>query len=119
MPSILIVDDERGVVELLRNRLQAVGYTVHVAFDGQQGLEAARTQKPDLIILDIMMPQMDGYSFVQEMRLDPHLIHTPIIVTTAKTHLQDLFKESGVRHYLVKPFDAETLMRAVQDVFEK
>lgn len=93
--GILIIDDEVELLDLLKIRLQDAGYEVYTAVDGQEGLEKARAQRPDLIVLDILMPNKDGYTFVQESRRDKSISDIPILILTAKAAMQDLFKMQG------------------------
>ncbi len=112
--KILVIDDEAGVLKLIATRLEANKFVVVTAVDGAEGLEVAKREKPDLIILDIQMPKMDGYSFVRELKKISDLQSIPIIVFTAKDKMQDLFKVEGIKDYIVKPFDAEVLLAAIK-----
>ncbi len=113
--KILIVDDEASVVSILRRRLEAEGYDVLSAPDGTQGLEQARTERPDLIISDVSMPRMDGYTFVKTLRATPELSRIPVIVLTGKEGVKDLFFFEGVAEcdYLVKPFEAPEIIEKI------
>ena len=114
MKKILIIDDEPGVVQLIKIRLEANGYETLSAADGEQGLQALKTHQPDLIILDVRMPIMDGYTFVRQAKRDGHLKNTPIIVLTAKEKLQDMFKLEGIKDYIVKPFNTDDLLSRIK-----
>lgn len=111
--KILVIDDEQDLVKLLKTRLEADHYEVIAAYDGKMGLEKWREEKPHLIILDIMMPEIDGYSFVQESKTRPELNPCPIIVLTARPGMQEIFEVEGVKDYIVKPFDGEDLLRKI------
>ena len=112
--KILIVEDEIELIDMLRIRLEANGYQVITAFDGQQGLERAKSEKPDLIIMDIMMPKKDGWTFVREMKTDDSIKRIPVIMLTAKEGMEDMFKLEGVKGYVTKPFEAEELLLRVK-----
>ncbi|MFH1360549.1 MAG: response regulator [Candidatus Omnitrophota bacterium] len=111
--KILVIDDEPDLVDVVKARLELNHYQVISAKDGQEGLEKVKKEKPDLVILDIMMPRMDGYTFVLEFKKIADLKKTPIIVLTAKDQLQDIFKVEGVTEYVVKPFESEKLIEKV------
>ncbi len=119
MPKkILLIDDEPEIVELIGNRLRANQFDVVTAADGLQGLERAKDQKPDLIILDVGMPNMDGYTFVQEFKKIDELRSIPIIILTAKTHVQSLFKSEGITDCFLKPFDTLLLLSRIKDILK-
>ena len=119
MPKkILLIDDEPEIVELIGNRLKANKYDVTTAADGLQGLERAKDYKPDLIILDVGMPNMDGYTFIQEFKKIDELRNIPIIILTAKTHVQGLFKSEGIADCFLKPFDTLLLLSRIKDILK-
>lgn len=113
---ILVIDDEFPVRYLLEHRLRKSDYDVHTAKDGPSGLEAARIFQPDLIVLDVMMPGMDGYQVCQKLRSDPEMSATPIVFLTAcvtgKQKMQ-AFKVGG-SDYLAKPFELEELLAHIE-----
>ena len=113
--KILLVDDEPSVLKMLSRRLQANHYDVVTASDGVQALDILPTVKPDLIISDIMMPNMDGYTFITKLRNQPAMANIPVIILTAKDKMQDLFLFQGVRacDYVVKPFETEELLQKI------
>ena len=115
---ILVVDDEQDIVRLVGLRLKANGYEVLSANDGQQGLETAQKEKPDLIILDVMMPKMDGYKVCGLLKKDSRFAKTPIIMFTAKAQDKDkdLGREVGADAYLTKPFDPPVLIAKVKEL---
>lgn len=119
MQKILVVDDDPNIVKLLLSRLLANGYSVETASDGQAGLEKAKSWKPDLIVLDVIMPRMDGYSFVLQVRKENLFPNTPIIVLTAKDKMRDLFEMEGIRYYMVKPFKAEELLQVISEALSR
>ena len=119
--KILLVDDEPSVLKILTRRLEINHYDVITATDGLEGLDRAMTDKPDLIISDIMMPNMDGYTFVRKVRADPQLSRVPVIILTAKDRMQELFIFQGVKDcdYIVKPFESEDLLKKIKDLLAR
>lgn len=113
--TILVVEDEAEFRQMLRIRLEANGYSVLEASDGMEGLNMARKYKPNLIILDIMLPKMDGYKVTRLLKFDTHYRHIPIIMLTAR--VQETDKENGFAAgadiYLTKPFDAQELQKSI------
>ncbi len=120
MPKkILAVDDEPSIVRLVQVNLQRAGYEVVTAFDGKQALEKIESEKPDLVVLDVMMPYMDGFEVLQRLRKDPATRELPVIMLTAKAQDQDVFRgwTSGVDCYLTKPFNPMELISFVKRIF--
>jgi len=117
-PRILVVDDNANNVEILRMRLVAHGYEVVTAADGEEGLAAVRDQLPDLILLDIMMPKLDGLEVCRRLRADPALPFVPIILVTAKADSKDVVAglEAGGDEYLTKPVDHAALVARVKSM---
>jgi DNA-binding response OmpR family regulator len=115
---ILVVDDEQDIVKMVGLRLKANGYEVLSAHDGHQGLEMAQKEKPDLIILDVMMPKMDGYKVCGLLKKDSRFAKTPVIMFTAKAQDKDkdLGREVGANAYLTKPFDPPALIAKVKEL---
>jgi len=111
--KILVIDDEQDILETIKIRLEANGYEVVVAHDGDSGLDAVNITKPDLIILDIMMPRMDGLTFAKKLRSDESMPNIPIIVLTCKEKMKDLFEIEGIKDYIVKPYVANELLDKV------
>lgn len=115
MPKkILVIDDEKDIAELIKMRLETKGYEVITASDGDTGLEMAKIVKPGLIVLDVMMPRMDGLTFVKKLKLEKSIKNTPIIVLTCKEKMQDLFEMEGVKEYMVKPYDPNELLEKIR-----
>jgi len=114
--KILIVDDEPDLVETLRFALELEGYNVLVAVNGEEGLNTARQEKPDLILLDLMLPKLDGYKVCRLLKFDERYKSIPILMLTAKTQDKDriLGKETGANEYLTKPFDMDELMAKIK-----
>ena len=116
MSKILVVDDEKDVVELLKFLLEKDGFSVVTAYNGREALEVAGDQKPDLILLDVMMPEMDGYTVQTRLLENQTTRQIPIIVLTAKGQLRDVFAMSAnVKAYIEKPFDPKTLRQKIQE----
>ncbi|MFN3477736.1 MAG: response regulator transcription factor, partial [Candidatus Methylomirabilales bacterium] len=115
---ILVVDDEKLITTMLTDVLEAHGYEVLVAFDGQEGLKKARAERPDLVILDVMMPKLDGFKVARLLKFDRNFQHIPIIMLTAKAGEQDLHtsKLSGADVYLVKPVEPKLLLERVRSL---
>ena len=112
--KILVVDDEPNIVEILRFNLQREGYEVLAAYDGQEGLDIARSEGPDLILLDVMLPGLDGFEVCEELRKTDRL--TPIIMLTAREEERDrvMGLELGADDYVVKPFSVRELLARVR-----
>ncbi|MBC7329391.1 MAG: response regulator [bacterium] len=120
MPKkILVVDDERPIVRLVQVNLEHAGYEVVTAYDGKEALEKVEQEKPDLIILDVMMPQMDGFEVMQRLQANPKTRDIPVIMLTAKAQDADVFRgwQSGVTLYLTKPFSPFELISFVRRIF--
>jgi two-component system alkaline phosphatase synthesis response regulator PhoP len=108
----LVVDDEEGIRVLCRVNLELGGYEVLEAADGFTALEAARTQRPDLIFLDIMMPRMDGWEVLEQLKEDPATASIPVVLLTARTSEEDQIRGwgEGILEYLSKPFNPQRLV---------
>ena len=112
--SILVVDDEPVVVEIAKRKLEERGYEVATAGDGIEALEALRKKIPDLILLDIQMPRMNGYTFVMEKAKIPEYKAVPVVVLTAYGEMEPLLKRHGIKAYLLKPLKLQELLDQVQ-----
>ena len=112
---ILAIDDDPNIRELLRARLSSHGYSVVLAEDGPTGLEAVAQEIPDLVIVDLMMPGMDGLSFVKRLRANPETESLPVLMLSARDRSIDktMGLESGVDDYLGKPFNSAELMARI------
>ena|SRR3989338_2294085 len=115
--KILLVDDEKDLVSTLRTLLEAKGYEVISATDGLEGLEKAKKEKPNLILLDVMMPNLNGYQVCRALKKDPNFKHIPIVMLTAKAQESDKFWgiESGADDYVTKPFDSLNLLEKIKN----
>jgi len=118
----LIVDDNPETVDIVSFILKKAGYEVLTAFDGEQGLNQAKGSLPDLILLDLMMPVMDGYTMNQHLKEDPATKNIPVIIMTAKGGMEPMFentKGSPIQGYLVKPFSQKELLKRMDDLLGK
>jgi len=116
--KILLVDDEQDLVMMVEMRLQSEGYEVITANDGQEGLEKAKKESPDLVILDVMMPKMDGYKVCGLLKADTRFNKIPIIMFTARAQQEDqqMSEEVGADAYINKPLDADELINKIKDL---
>ena len=119
--KILVVDDEVDLVETIRFPLEMDGFNVLVSYNGEDALNQARKEKPDLIILDLMLPKLDGYKVCRLLKFDERYKDIPILMLTAKTQEKDklLGKETGADEYITKPFDIEYLINRVKFYLSK
>ena len=117
---ILVADDEEPVVRIVATNLELEGYEVIPAYDGAEAWRKIKEEKPDLVILDIMMPEMDGWEVLEKIRSDPELRDTPVIMLTALAQAHDIAKswEVGADSHLVKPFDPLELVTMVRRLLE-
>ena len=120
-PLILVADDDEDILELVRLRLSRSGYWTILARDGFEALVAARARRPDLAVLDVTMPGLDGYAVVAEMRADPRTKDIPVILLTARAQTTDVARgfEAGADDYVTKPFSPQELQSRVAAVLER
>ena len=118
---ILAVDDSPTILEMIKAILESGGYTVLTAVDGQEALAVARAEKPDLILLDVMPPKLDGYRVCRLLKFDQNYRHIPIIMLTAKTEEQSMATglRTGADQYLTKPVEPERLLASVAEELRK
>lgn len=118
MARILVIEDERHISRLIEVNLDRVGYIVEKAYDGVEGLEKVDSFKPDMIILDRIMPRMDGMEVMAKLQADPDLSKIPVIFLTAKGQDQDVFEgwSAGGSVYLTKPFNPKDLLSFVDRI---
>lgn len=119
--KILIVDDEKDLVETVVFQLKQYGYEVVSAHDGQEGFDKARKEKPDLIILDLMLPKVDGYWICGLLKSDTRYSKIPIIIFTAKAQESDVKsgKELGADAYITKPFEQDVLIGKIKELLKE
>ena len=113
---ILLVDDEPSIVKMVGKRLEVEGFDVRVAMDGQEALDKARAEPPDLIVLDLMLPKLNGYEVCTMLKQDARYRNIPIILFTAKTQEKDekLGIECGANAYVRKPFRGQELLEKIR-----
>ena len=113
--KILVVDDEQDLVETIRSKLSSEGYKVFAAHTGVEALEKAKDTKPDLILLDIMMPELNGYQVCKKIKEDDSLKNIPDVILTAKAQESDKFwgLETGADDYITKPFEFKSLLKTI------
>ena len=118
---ILVVDDEPTIGEIVGRYLQRAGYATRIASDGQEALRAARAQRPDLVVLDVMLPQRDGWEITRSIRADHAVAATPIILLTARVEDTDkiLGLEFGADDYITKPFNAQEVVARVRALLRR
>jgi len=118
---ILVVDDNEKNIELLEAILLAAGFEVLKAYDGKQAIEMTGKERPDLLLLDIMMPQLDGFQVCQILRKDSQNAGMPVIMVTAKDKESDIVQslEKGADDYVVKPIDKKELLGKIVDMLAK
>ena len=117
-PLVLAADDDEDILDLVAFRLERSGYTVIVARDGEEALELAATELPDLAVLDVMMPKVDGFEVTRRLRADEATSRMPIILLTARSQDADVQQgfEAGADDYLRKPFSPDELRARVQAI---
>ncbi len=119
--TILVVDDDANIVRLVRSYLEQAGYAVQTASDGKTALQAIRTLRPDLVVLDLMLPEMDGLTVTRTVRADPSLAATPILMLTARVEDIDriLGLEMGADDYVTKPFNPREVLARVKAILRR
>ncbi len=119
--KILVVDDEMDLVETVRFPLEMEGYQVLISYNGEDALNQARKENPDLILLDLMLPKLDGYKVCRLLKFDERYKHIPILMLTAKIQEKDkvLGMETGANEYITKPFEMDDLLRKVKAYLNK
>lgn len=118
MKQVLVVDDQPHIVRLIQVNLEKEGFTVITAADGEEGMKQARDSRPDLVILDVIMPKKDGFKMLREMKADTSLKETPVIMLTVKAQNADIVEgyREGAELYLPKPFHPKELVSLVKRV---
>ena len=118
--KILVVDDEQDIVNTVQYRLKACDFNVITASNGKEGLEKVINEKPDLVLLDINMPIMDGHEMLERLRSRPDTRNIPVIMLTAYSDRRDISKAAdlGIEQYVTKPFDFADLMDKISKALE-
>lgn len=113
--KILFVEDETFLVDMMKERLELNGYEMVAAYDGEEGLKKVEQEKPDLIILDSMMPKLDGFTVCRRVKADPKTKNIPVIIISAadRTELAKKSLSSGADDFLVKPYESEELLERI------
>ncbi len=121
MTKILVIDDDIAINELIKINLELQGYEVKQAFNGTEGFALAKQEQPNLIVLDVMMPEVDGFTVAQRIRQSDSISDTPIIMLTALSQLNDKVNgfDIGVDDYLTKPFETEELIVRVRALLKR
>jgi len=121
MAKILIIEDELELARLIQVRLENAGFGVEIAGDGKEGLEKITDYQPDLVILDLILPQIDGYRVCELIKSDDKLRKIPVIMLTARA--QDIEKKAGYAvgadEYIVKPYDPDQLLQKIKALLER
>jgi len=116
--KILLIEDDKGTVEVIKNILTRKNYEVVEAYDGKEGIDKFQNEAPDLIVLDVRMPSMNGYEFIRTLRAeirDSGEPMVPVIVLTAKEEMEEVFRLEGAKGYLVKPVDPVKLIQKIEE----
>ena len=119
--KILIIDDEQDLVDFVKIRLETNGYQVVSAYNGEEGIVTCVRENPDLVLLDILIPKIDGFKVCQALKKAPSTAGIPIIMLTAKDRTEDIksAKEVGADGYIIKPFDSATMLLSIKDQLAK
>lgn len=121
MKKILIVDDEQDIVESLKFVLETADYSCYCAYNGEDGLKLAKELIPDLIILDVMMPKINGYKISRLLKYDKKYQNIPILMITARSQEEDkiIGEETGADEYITKPFELDTVVEKVNQYLKQ
>ncbi|HSA06520.1 MAG TPA: response regulator [Candidatus Gastranaerophilales bacterium] len=119
--TVLIVDDEPDIVETIKFLLESEGFNCLTAFDGEEALNLAKEKKPDLIILDVMLPKINGYKVARLLKFDVKYKDIPVLMVTARTQEEDrlIGEETGADEYITKPFDIEHILDKINCYLKK
>jgi DNA-binding response OmpR family regulator len=119
--TILVVDDEPSVVRLVELNLTQEGHHVRTASDGEEALASIAQMRPDLVVMDVMMPNLDGFETLKRLKEDPATAEIPILMLTARAQDEDVFEGygTGAQWYLTKPFDPVELRRVVRHLLQR
>ena len=118
--KILVIDDEPNIVQTLQDRLEMNEYIVVTAGNGKEGLEIALIEEPDIILLDVIMPIMDGHEMLEALRKHPEGKDIAVIMLTARSQTKDITRANacGIEDYIVKPFDLSELLEKIESIVE-
>jgi CheY-like chemotaxis protein len=114
--KILVIDDDEDYTKMLGLQLESTGYEVVVSNDGEEGFEKALTEKPNLILLDIKMPAMDGFTFVRRLKTNEAVKKIPVVILTGYEGMRDLFRFEGIAGYFVKGSNKAVLLKSIADI---
>lgn len=119
--KVLVVDDEPNIVQTLKDRLEMNDYTVFTAGNGQEGLNVAKNESPDLMLLDVIMPIMDGHEALEQLRKEEWGKEISVIMLTARSQAQDIAraKACDIEDYIIKPFDLSELLEKIESILER
>lgn len=119
--KILVVDDDKEILMLVSARFSALGFQVLLAHNGKEGLKIAETEKPDLILLDVMLPEMDGFEVCSTLKSNPKFKNIPIVMLTGLNQVNDvkIAIEKGANSYISKPFDSQQLVDVVERLIKE
>lgn len=115
---ILLVDDEPDFVIAFKMRLEHSGYEVLVGHNGEECVQKALQEKPDLILLDIMMPFKDGYSALKDLKSSDETKDIPVVMLTAKPYMKDLCEPEGIAGYIIKPFESDEVLEKIKSLVD-
>ena len=118
--KILIVDDEPNIVQTLQDRLEMNDFNVVTACNGKEGLDMAIQETPDVVLLDVIMPVMDGLEMLEALRKEPSCQDVSVVMLTARSQTQDIARANacGIEDYIVKPFDLSELLEKIESIVE-
>ncbi|MBZ0165735.1 MAG: response regulator, partial [Candidatus Omnitrophica bacterium] len=111
---ILVVDDEADLVDMVKRKLERNGFQVEIAYNGREAIEKVGDQAFDLILTDVVMPVMDGFTFYKNLKDNPQTATIPVIILTARTNMEGSFRALGADDFLTKPFDGQELLLKIE-----
>ena len=119
--KVLVIDDEPNIVQTLKDRLEMNDYQVFTAGNGQEGLEWFERERPDVILLDVIMPIMDGHEMLEKLRRQDWGTDISVIMLTARSQAQDIARarSCGIEDYIIKPFDLSELLEKIENIVER